>query len=387
MKRLEDINLNDKTVIIRCDLNVPMENGVITDDNRIIKSIPTIKYLYENAKSVVILSHLGRIKNKEDEKKNTLEPVCNYLSKKLNIDITFCTYLEDVKKVVSQNKIVMLENTRFFDLDNNKESNNDDALAKFFASLGDVFVNDAFGVSHRNAASVVGISNYLPSYMGFLVREEIEKLGIIRNNPIKPFTVILGGSKVKDKIGLITNLIDKVDNLVIVGGMAFTFLKAMNINIGKSILDTENIDYAKDMLEKYGNKIVLPIDVYTNTEFSNNGNKVLRTVKDIKDNEVGLDIGPETIKLIENRIKNSKTVFVNGPAGAFELSNYAYGTKEIFEILKNMDSIVVIGGGDSASAAIKFGYKNVFTHISTGGGASLEYIEGRKLPGIECLSE
>ena len=387
MKRLEDINLNDKTVIIRCDLNVPMENGVITDDNRIIKSIPTIKYLYENAKSVIILSHLGRIKNKEDEKKNTLEPVCNYLSKKLNIDITFCTYLEDVKKVVSENKIVMLENTRFFDLDNNKESNNDLSLAKFFASLGDVFVNDAFGVSHRNAASVVGISNYLPSYMGFLVREEIEKLGIIRNNPIKPFTVILGGSKVKDKIGLITNLIDKVDNLVIVGGMAFTFLKAMNINIGKSILDTENIDYAKDLLEKYSNKIVLPIDVYTNTEFSNNGNKVLRNVKDIKDNEIGLDIGPETIKLIENRIKNSKTVFVNGPAGAFELSNYAYGTKEIFEILKKIDSIVVIGGGDSASAAIKFGYKNAFTHISTGGGASLEYIEGRKLPGIECLGE
>lgn len=387
MKRLEDINLNDKTVIIRCDLNVPMENGIITDDNRIIKSIPTIKYLYENAKSVVILSHLGRIKNKEDEKKNTLEPVCDYLSKKLNIDITFCTYLEDVKKVVLENKIVMLENTRFFDLDNNKESNNDLSLAKFFASLGNVFVNDAFGVSHRNAASVVGISNYLPSYMGFLVREEIEKLNIIRNNPIKPFTVILGGSKVKDKIGLITNLIDKVDNLVIVGGMAFTFLKAMNINIGKSILDTENIDYAKDMLEKYGNKIVLPIDVYTNTEFSNNGNKVLRNVKDIKDNEIGLDIGPETIKLIENRIKNSKTVFVNGPAGAFELSNYAYGTKEIFEILKNIDSIVVIGGGDSASAAIKFGYKNAFTHISTGGGASLEYIEGRKLPGIECLSE
>ena len=387
MKKLEDINLDDKTVIVRCDLNVPMENGIITDDNRVIKSIPTIKYLYENAKSVVILSHLGRIKNKEDEKKNTLEPVCNYLSKRLNIDITFCTYLEDVKKVVSENKIVMLENTRFFDLDNNKESNNDLSLAKFFASLGDVFVNDAFGVSHRNAASVVGISNYLPSYMGFLVREEIEKLDIIRNNPIKPFTVILGGSKVKDKIGLITNLIDKVDNLVIVGGMAFTFLKAMNINIGKSILDTENIDYAKDMLEKYGNKIVLPIDVYTNTEFSNNGNKVLRNVKDIKDNEIGLDIGPETIKLIENRIKNSKTVFVNGPAGAFELSNYAYGTKEIFEILKNMDSIVVIGGGDSASAAIKFGYKNAFTHISTGGGASLEYIEGRKLPGIECLSE
>lgn len=387
MKRLEDINLNDKTVIIRCDLNVPMENGIIIDDNRIIKSIPTIKYLYKNAKSVVILSHLGRIKNKEDEKKNTLEPVCDYLSKKLNIDITFCTYLEDVKKVVLENKIVMLENTRFFDLDNNKESNNDLSLAKFFASLGNVFVNDAFGVSHRNAASVVGISNYLPSYMGFLVREEIEKLNIIRNNPIKPFTVILGGSKVKDKIGLITNLIDKVDNLVIVGGMAFTFLKAMNINIGKSILDTENIDYAKDMLEKYGNKIVLPIDVYNNTEFSNNGNKVLRNVKDIKDNEIGLDIGPETIKLIENRIKNSKTVFVNGPAGAFELSNYAYGTKEIFEILKNIDSIVVIGGGDSASAAIKFGYKNAFTHISTGGGASLEYIEGRKLPGIECLSE
>lgn len=387
MKKLENINLIDKVVIIRCDLNVPMCNGIITDDNRIIKSLPTIKYLYENAKKLIILSHLGRIKTKEDEKKNTLKPVCDNLSQKLNIDIAFCTYDKDIKKVISENKVVMLENTRFFDLDNNKESNNDDSLAKYFASLGDVFVNDAFGVSHRNAASVVGISKYLPSYMGFLVREEIEKLDIIKNNPKRPFTVILGGSKVKDKIGLITSLADKVDNLVIVGGMAFTFLKAMNINIGKSILDTENIDYAKDMLEKYGNKIVLPIDVYVSTEFSNNGNKALRSVKDINDNEIGLDIGPETIKLIENRIKNSKTVFVNGPAGAFELTNYSYGTKELFEILKNMNSVVVIGGGDSASAAIKFGYKNVFTHISTGGGASLEYIEGKKLPGIECLSD
>lgn len=387
MKKLENINLIDKVVIIRCDLNVPMCNGIITDDNRIIKSLPTIKYLYENAKKLIILSHLGRIKTKKDEKKNTLKPVCDNLSQKLNIDIAFCSYDKDIKKVISENKVVMLENTRFFDLDNNKESNNDDSLAKYFASLGDVFVNDAFGVSHRNAASVVGISKYLPSYMGFLVREEIEKLDIIKNNPKRPFTVILGGSKVKDKIGLITSLADKVDNLVIVGGMAFTFLKAMNINIGKSILDTENIDYAKDMLEKYGNKIVLPIDVYVSTEFSNNGNKDLRSVKDINDNEIGLDIGPETIKLIENRIKNSKTVFVNGPAGAFELTNYSYGTKELFEILKNMNSVVVIGGGDSASAAIKFGYKNVFTHISTGGGASLEYIEGKKLPGIECLSD
>lgn len=387
MKKLEDIDLTNKNVIIRCDLNVPMCNGIITDDNRIIKSIPTIEYLIEHAKKVIILSHLGRIKKEDDKKNNTLKPICDYLSKIINKNITFCTYSENVQKIISENKIVMLENTRFFDLDNNKESNNDVSLAKYFASFGDIFVNDAFGVSHRSAASVVGISNYLPSYLGFLVREELSKLNIVKDNPIKPFTVILGGSKVSDKIGLITNLINKVDNLVIVGAMAFTFLKAEGINVGSSLVDESNIEYAKDVIKKYGNKIILPIDFYVNTEFKDNENKVLRTINNIKDNEICLDIGPETIKLINKKINNSKTVFVNGPAGAFELSNYSYGTIAIFEILKKMYANIIIGGGDSASAAIKFGYKNNFTHISTGGGASLEYIEGKKLPGIECFSD
>ena len=386
MKKLEDIDLTNKTVILRCDLNVPMENGIITDDNRIVESIKTIKYLYNNANKVVILSHLGRVKSIDDKIKNTLKPVCNRLSDILNLNIRFCTYEEDVKKIINNNKIVMLENTRFFDLDNKKESNNDINLSKYFASLGDIFVNDAFGVLHRKAASVVGISKFLPSYLGFLVRKEIENLNIIRNNPKRPFAVILGGAKVSDKIGLISNLITKVDKLIIVGAMSFTFLKVKGINVGKSIIDIEQEEYVRDLLNKYEEKIILPVDVYTG-EFDKNSQKILKDINDISSSDMALDIGPKTIKLISENINNFKTIFLNGPAGAFELPNFSYGTIKLFELLEKINANIIIGGGDSAYAAIKFGFKDSFTHISTGGGASLEYIEGKSLPGLKYFSE
>lgn len=387
MKKIEDVNFSGKKVIIRCDLNVPMENGIITDDNRILQSIETIKYVYEKADRIIILSHLGRIKKADDKRNNSLKPVCERLSELLNIPVKFCTYEEDIDNVIKNNKIVMLENTRFFDLNGDKESNNDIELSKFFSSLGDIFINDAFGVSHRSCASIVGISKFLPSYMGFLVRKEIEKLNLIKDNPNKPFVVILGGAKVKDKIGIISKLIDKVDKLVIVGGMAFTFIKAMNINVGKSIVDEDNIEYAKDLLKRYDNKIILPIDVYTNLEFADTKYKKLKDINNISSDEIGLDIGPKTIDYISNNISDASTIFLNGPAGAFEFSNFSEGTKNLLDILKNMNAMVIIGGGDSASAAIKFGFKDSFTHISTGGGASLEYIEGKDLPGITCLSD
>lgn len=384
MKTLESANIDEKIVIIRCDLNVPIENNMIKDETRIIESLKTLKYVIEKSKKVIILSHLGRINKKEDLIKNSLFIVCQRLKELLNIDIAFYNYNDD-KKIIEDNKVIMFENTRYFDIDNKKESNNDEELAKYFASFGEIFINDAFGVSHRNCASLTGISNYLDTYAGFLIEKEINNLNKIKNNPAKPFTIILGGSKVKDKIGIISSLIDKTDKLVIVGAMAFTFLKAMKLETGKSIVDIENIDYAKDLLNKYKNKIILPIDVFTSKEISNNSEKILKNINELNSDDIGLDIGVETIKNIYENIKFSKTIFLNGPAGAFELSNYEYGTKEIFNILENIDAEVVIGGGDSAYAAVKFGYKDKFSHISTGGGAALEYLEGKELPGIKIL--
>lgn len=387
MRKLKDANIDNKRVIIRCDFNVPIENGIIKDDTRIIESIPTLKYIIPKAKKVIILSHLGRIKNKDDLDKNSLKIVCKKLSELLNEDIIFCKYEDNIDELIENNKIIMFENTRFFDLDNNKESNNDYDLSKYFASFGDIFINDAFGVCHRCASSNFGISKFLPSYMGFLVEKELLNLDKIKNNPRKPFTIILGGSKVSDKIGVIENLIDKADKLVIIGGMAFTFLKAINIEIGKSILDESSIDYAKKLLKKYRNKIILPIDIYTAREFNNDSVKELKDVNNLDKNDIGLDIGPKSVDNIYENIKLSKTIFLNGPAGAFELSNFSYGTKELFKIMSNINANIVVGGGDSAYAAVKFGYKNSFSHISTGGGASLEYLEGKELPVLKYLCE
>lgn len=387
MKKLEDAKLEGKRVIVRCDFNVPIENGIIKDMTRIEASIPTLKYILSKADRLIILSHLGRIKTEEDLKNNSLFPVCKKLEEILNEHIAFYNYEDDVNNLIKNNKIIMFENTRFFDLDNKKESNNDKELSKYFASFGDVFINDAFGVCHRNAASNSGICEFLPSYMGYLIEKELLNLNSIKDNPKKPFTIILGGSKVSDKIGVISNLIDKADKLVIVGAMAFTFLKAKGIEIGKSLLDEDNIGYAKDLLNKYSNKIILPVDIYTSKEFSNNFSKILKNVNSLEKDDIGLDIGPNTIDIIYENIKSSNTIFLNGPAGAFELLNFSYGTKELFRIISTINANTIIGGGDSAYAAVKFGYKESFTHISTGGGASLEYLEGKKLPALKYLCE
>lgn len=382
MKTINDIDIKNKKVIVRCDLNVPIKDGIITDDNRIIQSLETIKYALKYASNVIIISHLGRIKTKEDLEKNSLKIVCNRLSTLINEEVKFISYDENVKDIINKNKIVMLENTRFFDLDNNKESNNDEELSKYYASLADVFINDAFGVLHRDCASN-SISKYLPSAIGFLVEKEIKKLSELFN-PDKPFTLILGGSKVSDKIGIIENLIEKVDNLVIVGGMSFTFLKANNYNIGESIIDDEYIDYAKRLLTKYNDKIILPKDIYQSDDI-NSKTKELVDVDNIS--KKGFDIGPKTIEYIKQKIIDSKTVFLNGPAGVFENPTFSYGTKEIFNILKDINAKIIIGGGDSASAAINLGFKDNFYHISTGGGASLEFIEGKDLPGLKYIGD
>lgn len=383
MVSVKNIDLKNKKVLIRCDLNVPIKDGKITDDNRIVKSIKTIKYVLKYASNVIIISHLGRIKIREDLEKNSLKVVCDRLSELLNENIKFCTYDEDVKSIINDNKIVMLENTRVFDLEEKKESNNDEELSKFYASLADVYINDAFGVLHREAASTTGVSRYLPSAIGFLVEEEMNKLSELFN-PEKPFSIILGGSKVSDKIGIISNLIDKVDNIFIVGGMAFTFLKAKGYNIGNSICDNDSIDYCKNLLNKYNDKIILPIDIYISDDIKSD-KKELVNVDNIS--KIGLDIGPSTIEIIKERIKNSKTIFLNGPAGAFENPLFSYGTKEIFNILSQITAKVIIGGGDSASAAINMGFSDKFYHISTGGGASLTFLEGKELPGLKYIGE
>ena len=380
MKTINDIDIIGKKVLIRCDLNVPIKNNKIIDDNRIVQSLKTINYVLKYASNVIIISHLGRIKNEEDLKNNSLKIVCDRLSELLGKKVKFCTYEENIKSIVDNNKIVMFENTRFFDIENNRESGNDEELSKYYSSYADIFINDAFGVLHRDCASN-SISKYLPSAVGFLVEEEINKLSELFN-PDKPFTLILGGSKVSDKIGIISNLIEKVDNLVIVGAMAFTFLKAQGYEVGTSLLDSDNIEYCKKLLDKYSDKIILPKDVYQSDDI-NSKNKKLVNIDNIS--ESGFDIGPKTIELIKEKINNSKSVFLNGPAGAYENEIFSYGTRELLKVLSNIDCKVIIGGGDSASCAINYGFKDKFYHISTGGGASLEFLEGKKLPGLKYI--
>ena len=380
MITINDISLKNKKVIIRCDLNVPIKNGIILDDNRIKMSIKTIKYVLKEANKIIIISHLGRIKSKEDLEKNSLKLVCKRLSELLNEDIYFCSYDEDIQKVIDNNKIVMLENTRYFDLDNKKESNNDEKLSKYYASFADIYINDAFGVLHRDCASN-SISKYLPSAIGLLVEEEINKLSELFN-PKRPFTIIFGGSKVSDKIGIINNLIDKVDNIIIVGAMAFTFLKAKGYNVSNSLVEDEYINYCKELLDKNSNKIYLPIDIYQSDNIDSN-NKELVDINNIS--KMGLDIGPKTIENIKKVIDNSKTIFINGPAGAYENDTFSYGTKELFNYLNKSKAKVFIGGGDTASAALNLVNNINYYHISTGGGASLEFLEGKSLPGLKYI--
>ena len=389
-KTIRDYELNNKKVIIRVDFNVPIKDGVITDDNRIKESLETINYAINNNAKVILLSHLGRVKTEEDKVKNTLLPVSRRLSELLGKEVTFINKtrgieVENIINNMNPKDVVLLENTRYEDLDGEKESKNDSELGKYWASLGDIYINDAFGTSHRSHASNVGIASILPNGIGFLIEKELANLSVI-DNPKRPFNVILGGSKVSDKIGVIKNLVLKADHILIGGGMAFTFLKAAGLPIGKSLLDTDNIEFCKEMLEEYPDKIILPIDVVCAKEINDEVYRIC-FINDIKDDEMGLDIGSASVKVFKDILLDSKVVVWNGPVGMFEEEKYANGTKELCNILANLDATTIIGGGDTASAAINFGYQNSFTHISTGGGASLELLEGKELPGIKVIMD
>ena len=382
MKTIKDFDLNNKKVIIRVDFNVPIKDGVIKDDTRIKESLKTIKYAIDNNAKVILLSHLGRIKDESDKEKNTLKPVSVRLSELLNREVVFVPTtrgceLENAINNLNNGDVLLMENTRFEDLPDKKESKNDEQLGKYWASLGDIYINDAFGTTHRSHASNVGIASNLESGIGFLIEKELNNLLPAINNPDKPLTVILGGAKVSDKIGVIENLVDKADYILIGGGMAFTFLKANNIEIGKSLLDEESIDFCKKILKVHKDKIILPIDVITD--------KKECFITDITKEEIGFDIGPKTVKLFKQYLDSSKTIIWNGPVGMFEEEKYSNGTKGICDILKNIDAIKIAGGGDTASAIKNFGYEDVFSHISTGGGASLELLEGKILPGIDII--
>ncbi len=387
MKTIRDFDLNSKRVLIRVDFNVPIKNGVITDDNRIKESLNTINYAIDNNAKVILFSHLGRVKEEEDLAKNDLLPVSVRLSELLGKEVKFInrtrgSELEDAINNMNNGDVILVQNTRYEDLDGKKESSNDPELGKYWASLGDVFINDAFGTSHRAHASNVGIASILPSGIGFLVEKELNNMLPVINNPTHPFTVILGGSKVSDKIGVIKNLIDKCDYLLIGGGMAYTFLKAEGKEIGKSLVEDEYLDYAKELLGKT-DKIILPVDNVVSDSLESTTSRI---TKDINPDEMGLDIGPETVELFRKYITLSKTIVWNGPVGVFENPLYQNGTKSICAMF-NKEQIVIIGGGDSASAVINLGYKDNVTHISTGGGASLELLEGKDLPGISVIGE
>lgn len=391
-KTIQDYDLENKKILIRVDFNVPMEDGHITDDTRIKESLPTIQYAIEHQAKVILLSHLGRVETEEDKQKYNLKPVAERLSKLLNqevqfVDATRGPLVEETVSSLQNGQVLLLQNTRYEDLDGKKESKNDTELGAYWASLGDLFINDAFGTSHRAHASNVGIASHLPNGIGFLVEKELNAFEPILNHPEHPFTVILGGAKVKDKIEVIENLVTKADQILIGGGMAYTFLQASGLSVGKSLVDEEHLLYCKNLMEKYPDKIVLPIDSVNALEVRENVLSEERFISDFKEDEIGLDIGYNTVKLFHQYINNSKTILWNGPVGMFELEPFDKGTKEICRLLHESDALKIVGGGDTAAAVIKFGYQDAVNHISTGGGASLELLEGKNLPGIAIIDE
>ncbi len=391
-KTIRDYDLNNKKVIIRCDFNVPMKDGKITDDNRIKESLETIKYAIDNNAKVILMSHLGRVKTEEDKKDKSLKAVSDRLSDLLKRPVTFINVTRGEKLELAINNmkpqdVLLIENTRYEDVEGKKESGNDLELGKYWASLGDIFINDAFGTCHRAHASNVGIASHLPSGIGFLVEKELNILGNTLENPKRPFAVILGGSKVNDKIKVIENLVTKADYILIGGGMAFTFLKAKDIEIGKSILDEENISFCKEIMSKYPDKIILPIDTVCSKKIDEDSSFQNKFITDLKTDDIGLDIGFNTVKLFCEYLSECKTVIWNGPVGMCEIKNYQEGTRKLCEFLSKLDSSVIIGGGDTAAAVISLGFKDSFTHISTGGGASLELMEGKILPGVDIIND
>ena len=390
-KTIKDYDLNNKKVIIRCDLNVPIKDSIITDDTRIKASLNTIKYAIDNGAKVILMSHLGKVKEESDLEKNNLYPVSIRLSELLDKEVLFSNVtkgeeLESKVNYLKKGDILLVQNTRYEDLDGKKESSCNEELAKYWASLGDLFINDAYGTSHRAHASNVGIAKYLPNGLGFLVEEETTKLDNILNENTNPFIVIMGGAKVSDKIKVIENLILKCDKLLIGGGMAYTFLKAKGHNIGASILDEESIDFCKNILNKYSNKIVLPIDTIVSTSLEDK-NYQTKYINDLTNNDMGLDIGPSTIELFTKELMSAKRIVINGPMGCFENPNYQTGTKALYDFITNNNIKTLIGGGDSASSVNKLSNPSMFYHISTGGGATLEYLEGKILPGISVIND
>ena len=384
-KTIKDYDLNGKRVIIRCDLNVPMKDGIILDDTRIKGCLRTIKYAINNNAKVILLSHLGKVKTEDDKKNNSLYPVSVKLSEYLNREVIFScdTSGDNLTNLVSNMKekdVLLLENTRFEDLDGKKESDCDLKLSKYWASLGDIFINDAYGTCHRKHASVVGITRYLPSGIGFLVEKEINKIDGLLGSSTHPFVIILGGKKVDDKITLIENLSKKADKVLIGGAMAFTFLKALGYNTGKSIVSDEYIEFCKNIIKKYEDKLFLPKDFVLE-------DGSIKDINDFGNDDIGFDIGPKTVKLFEKEIISAKRVIMNGPMGLFEESKYDKGTKKILNILAKNKIKTVIGGGDTASAVNKFKLAELFYHVSTGGGATMKYLEDGKLVGIDAIDD
>ena len=396
-KTLKDLDVKGKKVLVRVDFNVPIKDGVIGDDNRITAALPTLNYILENGGSIIAFSHLGKVKAEEDKASKTLEPVAKALAEKLGkpvkfVPVTRGAELENAVSELKAGEILMFENTRFEDLDGKKESKNDPELGKYWASLGDVFVNDAFGTAHRAHASNVGVaSNIAESAVGFLIEKEINFIGGAVDNPERPLVAILGGAKVSDKIGVIENLLDKADKVIIGGGMMFTFLKAQGKNTGKSLLEEDKVELAASLIAKAKDKgveLILPVDAVVAKEFSNDVEFKTVSVDEISDDVMGLDIGAESVALFKKALEGAKTVVWNGPMGVFEMSNYANGTIGVCKAIAELkDAKTIIGGGDSAAAAIQLGFADKFSHISTGGGASMEYLEGKVLPGVAAISE
>jgi len=392
-KTLKDMDVKGKKVLVRVDYNVPMDSeGEITDDIRIRSSLPTVEYLLENGAAVILMSHLGRPKG-EPKKEFSMLPVANKLSQLLKKEVVFAdddsVVSDRVKEMASglnPGGVMLLQNTRF----RKEEEKNEDDFAKELASLADLYVNDAFGTSHRAHASNVGVSKYLPSALGYLVEKEVSIMGKALDNPERPFVAILGGAKVSDKIGVIENLLSKVDAIIIGGGMAFTFLRAKGYEVGTSLLEEDKVQLAKDLMVKAkdnGVAMVLPVDVVVAKEFKNDTSFKTVPADGIPADMMGLDIGSESIELFENVIREAKTVVWNGPMGVFEMDNFNKGTYAVANALVKSGAITIVGGGDSASAVEKAGLAEKITHVSTGGGASLELLEGKILPGIDAISE
>lgn len=388
-KTIEDIYVNGKKVLVRCDFNVPLDmetKSKITNDKRIVAALPTIEYLIKNGAKVILCSHIGKTKEHL-----TIKPVAKRLEELLGVKVKFVEdvigeKVEDAVEAMQDGEVILLENTRIY----KEEEANDLEFAKKLASIADIFVNDAFGTAHRAHASTEGVTHYLPSVCGYLIGKELASLGEAIDNPKKPLVVILGGSKVSSKIGVITNLLEKADTILIGGGMIFTFIKALGGKVGASLVEEDKIDVAKEIMKKAKEKnveFVLPVDILAGDKFENDCNILELPADNIKDGYLGMDIGSKTIEMYKEKINNAGTIVWNGPMGVFEFENFAKGTHEVARAMAFADGITIIGGGDSAAAVAKFDLEDKMTHVSTGGGASLEYMEGKKLPGIEALED